>query len=137
MLTDLKLFPRYFIISIFHLRLSNDIFILNTLLFSCRIFIWFVWFVFISLLRVLVFCLLWSCFCLCSWTYFIFLHFLFYFFNFYFYFILLYNTVLVFAIHWHESTMGVHEFPIMNPPTTSHPISSLWIIPLQQPQASF
>ena len=58
---------------------------------------------------------------------------------FFIFLILFYLTLqycIGFAIYQNEFARGIHGFPILNPPPSSLPIPSLWVIPLHQPQGS-
>ena len=57
------------------------------------------------------------------------LFYLFIFFKFYFIFKTLHNCIS-FAKYQNESATGIHVFPTLNPPPSSLPIPSLWVVPV-------
>ena len=51
------------------------------------------------------------------------------------FFLAFFFIVVVFAIHWHESAMDLHVFPIPIPASTCLSTRFLWVFPVHQAQA--
>ena len=51
------------------------------------------------------------------------------------YFFLFFFFVVNFVIHWNETAMGLHVFPIPIPPPTSHSTRSPYVFPVHQVRA--